>query len=257
MSMDLEESELLRRVGRLADRDSRPRDWANLTELPHERMAFVYPRLSTHEQRERSVWSIERQRWLEELAQGDGYQTSLSKEEVGAKRESETYEGWYRNGQIIVDERDLGISGTLGRRNRLGLDHLIHLVEADRVESIYTVEVSRLWRDKSLTGDRRLRSRDGSERGVDVEDALSFGRLCKEHNVILVMPHMRLNLNDRMHWRIYRTEAERAAEELEMMQYRLGGARAMKARQGFHPGGPSIPAGYTLDTDKQSPTYRS
>ena len=251
-----DELELLRRNRRIRDKDDRRLDWANLTALPHERLAFVYPRLSTHEQRDRSVWSVERQRWLEELARLDGYEAPLSREESDALRTTPGYPGWYQNGQILVDERDLGISGTLGRQRRVALDHLIDLIDTGRVESIYTVEISRLWRDKSLTGDRSLPARDSSERGIDVDDALRFGRLCKERNVILVMPHMRLNLNDRMHWRIYRTEAERAAEELEMMQYRLGGARAMKARQGLHAGGPNVPVGYLLDTDEESPTYQ-
>jgi len=251
-----DELELLRRNRRIRATDERQLDWANLTALTHERLAFVYPRLSTHEQRDRSVWSIERQRWLEELARHDGYEAPLSREEIDAIRTSSGYQGWYQNGQVLVDERDLGISGTLGRHRRGALDHLIDLVDADRVESIYTVEVSRLWRDKSLTGDQSLRAREPAERSIDVDDALRFGRLCKERNVILVMPHMRLNLNDRMHWRIYRTEAERAAEELEMMQYRLGGARAMKARQGFHAGGPNVPVGFVLDTNEESPTYQ-
>jgi hypothetical protein len=252
----IEPLDLLRTHRRLASKSAQSIDWSNLTSLRHERAAFVYPRLSTHEQRERSVWSIERQRWLEELARLDGYQAPLTKEEIELLRQQPEYPGWYQNGQILVDERDLGISGTLGRQSRTGLDHLIALVEANRVESIYTVEISRLWRDKSLTGERSLRPSSTTEHQIDVDDALRFGRLCKEQGVILVLPHMRLNLVDRMHWRIYRTEAERAAEELELMQYRLGGARTMKARQGFHPGGPNVPVGFTLDTNQDSPTYQ-
>ena len=78
--------ELLRAAGRVAKKNGAPVNWSNLTTLPHERLAFVYPRLSTHEQRERSVWSIERQRWLEELAHLDGYACPLTKEGVEALR---------------------------------------------------------------------------------------------------------------------------------------------------------------------------
>src|SRR4051794_26250668 len=106
-----ESLELLRRSGRLKEPDQGSPDWATLTDLPHQGLAFVYPRLSTHEQKERSVWSIERQRWLEELARLDGYSAPLAKEETEALRESVDYPGWYQNGQILVDERDLGISG--------------------------------------------------------------------------------------------------------------------------------------------------
>src|SRR3954447_17130984 len=111
-----DELELLRMNGRIRDKNSQSVDWTNLTTLRHHRLAFVYPRLSTHEQRDRSVWSIERQRWLEELARLDGYEAPLSREEVDAIRSSPDYPGWYQNGQVLVDERDLGISGTLGRQ---------------------------------------------------------------------------------------------------------------------------------------------
>ena len=46
--------------------------------------------------------------------------------------------------------------------------------------------------------------------------------------------------------RIYRIEAERAAEELEVMRSRLYGGQKIKARQGRYTGG-GIPPGYVLD----------
>src|SRR5205814_1952883 len=116
MNNAIDEMALLRWSGRVREKADRPRDWASLTVLPRERLAFVYPRLSTHEQRDRSIWSIERQRWLEELARLDGYAAPLSKGEVEAFRSQPGYPGWYQNGQILVDERDLGVSGTLGRQ---------------------------------------------------------------------------------------------------------------------------------------------
>src|SRR3712207_180767 len=125
MQDEASQLELLRRSGRLRDQAARSVDLASLTALPHQRLAFVYPRLSTHEQRDRSVWSVERQRWLEDLARLDGYEAPLTREEVDALRARPDYPGWYQNGQIVVDERDLGISGTLGRQSRLALHHLI------------------------------------------------------------------------------------------------------------------------------------
>jgi DNA invertase Pin-like site-specific DNA recombinase len=183
-------------------------------DLPHTRLAFIYKRLSTYEQVKKSIFSVAMQDGLKELAIEDGYPESL----------------------IVEEGRDLGLSGTLGSENRPGLAYLIELIEADRVESIYVVHISRLFRDQTLI------------------DGLSFGELCKRHRVMLVMPNVRLNLADKMHMRIYRMELERAADELEVMKLRMGGARELKARQGFYVTG-AIPVGYLVA--KSSATERS
>ncbi len=185
-----------------------------LVELPHKRKAFVYKRLSSHEQTKKSIYSIAMQDALKDLAKEDGYADDM----------------------VIVEERDLGISGTLGREQREGLAHLIMRIEADHIESIYVVHISRLFRDQTLI------------------DGLSFGELCKAHNVVLVMPNMRLNLRDKMHLRIYRMELERSADELELMNLRMGGARRLKGRQGFYASG-SVAVGFVLGRDKTNRTY--
>jgi hypothetical protein len=221
--------------GRLRPLEEQP-NMLQLVELQHKRMAFVYKRLSTHEQIKKSVFSIAMQDALEDMAVSDGYQPRLKKEEVEAIKKDPGYPKFYVNGQIVVEERDLGFSGTLGSDEREGLAHLIEKIEADVIESLYIVHISRLFRDQSLI------------------NGYKFGELCKEHNVVIVMPNMRLNLIDRMHMRIYRMELDRAAEELEIMKLRLGGAKQLKARQGFYASG-AIPIGYALDTDKDSKTY--
>ena len=184
-------------------------DWSNLVDLQNKGMAFIYQRLSTHEQLKRSVYSIKAQDALEDMAKEDGYSEE----------------------QIHVERRDLGISGTKGQDERAGLAYLISCIEQSMVESVYVVHISRLFRDQTLI------------------DAFAFGELCKKQNVIIVTPQMRLNLIDRMHMRLYRMEVERAADELELMRSRLGGALRLKARQGYYTGG-SIAPGYVLNTDK-------
>jgi hypothetical protein len=62
----------------------------DLVRLPLERNAFIYQRLSTHEQRKKSLWSLEMQDALVDQARADGYPDA----------------------QIMVEKRDLGISGT-------------------------------------------------------------------------------------------------------------------------------------------------
>jgi DNA invertase Pin-like site-specific DNA recombinase len=221
--------------GRLRKKSEAP-NVLQLVELAHKRSAFVYQRLSTHEQLKKSLYSVAMQDSLEDMAIEDGYLPALTKKDVQAVRSAIEYLGYYINGQIIVEQRDLGISGTLGSDARRGLAHLINKIETDQVESIYVVHISRLFRDQTLI------------------DGLSFGELCKKHNVVIVMPNMRLNLNDKMHMRIYRMELERAADELELMKMRMGGARQLKAKQGYYAAG-SVPVGYVVDKDKANKTY--
>lgn len=152
----------------------------DLVRLPLQRQAFVYQCLSTHEQRKKSLWSLEMPEALIEQARADGY----------------------RHEQIVVERRDLGISGTKGKEERPGLAALIQAIEADAVEAVYVVHHSRISRDQTLI------------------DGLEFGELCKQHRVLIVMPTMRLNLCDAMHMRLYRQEIERAADEIELLKLR-------------------------------------
>lgn len=196
--------------GRLRTKTAEPTSWADLVNLPNSKMAFIYQRLSTHEQMKKSIYSIKAQDALYELAKEDGYTDE----------------------QIYTENRDLGISGTKGREDRPGLAYLIELVEANKVEAVYVVHISRLYRDQTLI------------------NALALGELFKEHNVIIVTPQMRLNLRDKLHMRLYRMEIERAADELELMNSRLYGAKRLKARSGYY-AGEFLPAGYVVDERKE------
>jgi DNA invertase Pin-like site-specific DNA recombinase len=190
-----------------------PPEPGDLVRLPLVRKAFVYQRPSTHKQRKKSLWSLEMQDALAEQAKADGY----------------------REDQIIVERRDLGISGTKGREERPGLAALIQAIEADEVEAVYVVHISRISRDQTLI------------------DGLEFGELCKQHRVLIVMPTMRLNLRDSMHRRLYRHEIERAADELELLKLRLGGPKRHKALTGRFDGR-SVAPGYLVDHHAQRET---
>ncbi len=181
-------------------------------QLPCKRLAFVYQRLSTTEQKKNSRYSLERQDDLAQLAREHGYPEEL----------------------VVVERRDLGISGTKGQDEREGLAHLIQLIEQEQVESVYVIEISRISRDQTLiTG-------------------LQFGELCKQHDVIIVTPMMRFNLRDEMHMRMYRYEIDRAAEELKSIRYRMHGAKLAQAKHGYY-GGSSIPPGYVRDNQVTLP----
>lgn len=188
-------------------RPSRQEDAPSI-QLPCKRMAFVYQRLSTTEQKKNSRYSLERQDDLAQLAREHGYPEEL----------------------IVVERRDLGVSGTKGQDEREGLAYLVQLIEQDKVESVYVIEISRISRDQTLiTG-------------------LQFGELCKQHDVIIVTPMMRFNLRDEMHMRMYRYEIDRAAEELKSIRYRMQGAKSAQAKHGYY-GGSSIPPGYVRDDE--------
>ena len=98
------------------------------TKLANEKLAFIYQRLSSHEQLKRSIYSIKAQDALEDLAIEHGYRQTLSKEEIKTIKDSAHYVSWYQNGDIIVEQRDMGISGTKGREDRPGLEHLIQKI---------------------------------------------------------------------------------------------------------------------------------
>jgi DNA invertase Pin-like site-specific DNA recombinase len=152
-----------------AKRKTEPIPYNEIGRLELRRYAVVYKRLSTYEQLRTSRFSIERQHNLENIAIQDGYKPEMPPEEIIKIKEQKGYPGFYQNGQIIVIESDLGISGTKGQEDRPGLAMLIKLIEEDLVESIYIVEVARIFRDCHLI------------------TAPSFALLCKEHGVILVI----------------------------------------------------------------------
>lgn len=203
-------------------------DWATALQLSHERGAFVYQRLSSSEQVQNSIYSRLMQDSLEDLSIEDGYEWTLTPEERQAIRDAAHYPGWYQNGQIIVEQRDLGISGTKGQEDRPGLAHLRRLIEEGQVEALYVVHISRLFRDQTLI------------------NAFEFGELCKEFDVKIITPTSRLNLRLPMHMEYYRREADWSAKELEVMKSRLLDAKTRKAHLGRWVGG-NIPAGYIVD----------
>src|SRR5215216_1534670 len=123
----------------------------DLVRLPLQRQAWIYKRLSTHEQRKKSIWSLEMQDALADQARADGY----------------------RDDQLVIEDRDLGISGTKGAEHRPGLAAMIAAIERGDVEAVYTVHISRLSRDQTLI------------------DGLALGQLLKQHNVVLCLPTMR------------------------------------------------------------------
>lgn len=121
--------------------------------LPRKR-AFIYIRVSSKEQgRERKV-SIGGIAELVVLAREDGYKTRLDPDRIGKWLESikggEQVSRVIEDGEVIVDYRDAGLSGSLGKNGRPGLAHLWQRVASDDIGTIYTQGLSRLSRDEML-----------------------------------------------------------------------------------------------------------
>ena len=233
--MSLPKKQLQRRAGLMpATPPSTPRDRSS---LPKARQAWVYKRLSTHEQRKKSVWGLAMQDELERLPAEDGYPVEMSPEEAAGTRSARDYPGWYVNGRIHVEERDLGISGTKNHTERPGLAALIAAIDRGEVEAVYVLDIKRLYRDQYLI------------------DAMTFAKLCKDRNVLIVTPVLTYDLSQEIYYEMYQIEVRNAAQELKVLRFRLGGAKDLKAKRGFWDGRP-VCWGYIVDLDPESPTYQ-
>lgn len=85
-----------------------PQNAAIILELMAD--AYVYKRMSTHEQRRTNTWSLLQQDELEALARQVGYDAPLDAAAIADLKADPTYPGRYTNGRVHVEERDLGRS---------------------------------------------------------------------------------------------------------------------------------------------------
>jgi DNA invertase Pin-like site-specific DNA recombinase len=138
------------------------------TEIKVKRKAAVYKRFSTYEQVHSSRYSLVRQDALLQNAINDGYRATLTDDDIRLHKESPQYPGYYWDGDILVIDIDMGISGAKGQDKRPGLALLIEMIKADLIETIYTIDITRLFRDQHLI------------------DSPTFAKLCQEHNVIIM-----------------------------------------------------------------------
>jgi len=98
--------------------------------LSCQRMPLACKRLSTHERVKKSLYSIQMQDDPERHAQQDGYTLHLSPEEVQRMKGPTDCSGFYRNGEVGVEERELALAGTVGQHRREGRASPIQIVGA-------------------------------------------------------------------------------------------------------------------------------
>jgi DNA invertase Pin-like site-specific DNA recombinase len=207
-----------------------------LRQLPYRR-AFIYGRVSSQAQVRESEESIREVARLVMLAKKDGYKTSLKSEAVEKwldllQAGTETNKV-IEEGEVTVDCRDLGLSGSLGEDRRPGLASLWRRVETGDTGAVYLTEgMSRLSRDR----DRVL--------------GYKLLKLLKEKQCRVRTPEGVYNPAISRDWDYLAEDVEDSAEEMKKAGIRLGRRRLAKAGEGKHVGNPVCP-GYVVSIEGQ------
>ena len=208
----------------------------DLRSLPYKK-AFIYGRVSTQGQVKDSRESIREVAKLVTLAKKDGYPSSIEPVTVerwlDAIQNGENVIRTMEEGDIVIDCRDLGLSGSLGEDKRPGLNALWKRVENGEVGSVYLTEgMSRLSRDR----DRVL--------------GYKLLKLLKEQKCRIRTPDGIYNPAVPRDWDNLADDIEDSAEEMTKFRLRLGRRRAYKAAEGLHVGSPVCP-GYIVEIEGQ------
>lgn len=208
----------------------------DLRSLPHKK-AFIYGRVSTQGQVKDSRESIHEVAKLVVLAKKDGYHSGIEPDTVEKWLDSiqngEDVSRTMEDGDIAIDCRDLGLSGSLGEDKRPGLNALWKRVETGEMGTVYLTEgMSRLSRDR----DRVL--------------GYKLLRLLKEQKCRIRTPEGVYNPAVPRDWDCLADDIEDSAEEMKKMGIRLGRRRVSKASQGRHVGSPVCP-GFIVEIEGQ------
>ena len=207
------------------------------------RHAFIYGRVSKPEQIRESEQSVKEIADLVALARSDGYVVTLPQEEVYRRIEAIQKRLpaailFWEDSEIVVDCRDLGISGQLPAEKRPGLANLQRRLGTDGVGCLYLTEgMSRLSRDP----DRVL--------------SYQMLKVLKEKECRVRTPDGVWNPAIERDWEYLAEELEGAAEETKIMGRRLRRRRNNKAREGRHVGCPVV-AGFIVEIEGQRPDGR-
>ena len=199
----------------------------DLRSLPFGK-AFIYGRVSTQEQVRQSHESIMEIAKLVTIARKDGYHTGLEHQETETWLQSiqngEDVPKVSEDGDVVVNCRDLGLSGSLGEDKRPGLRDLWLGVEGEEIGTVYLTEgMSRLSRDR----DRVL--------------GYKLLKLLKEHKCRIRTPEGTYNPAIPRDWENLADDIEDSADEMKKLGIRLHRRRASKAAEGKHVGTPVCP----------------
>ena len=210
-----------------------------LRRIPVERPARIFGRLSDPRQIQESLQSMAELIDLVKLARQDGFRTEISEAEVTRRvnaiqhNDSDAIKYWI-DGQLIVDLRDLGISGRLGPDKRPALaEFMADLTKGEGSDVTGTVYLS-------SEGLSRL-TRD-QDRIVSAQ----LIKLMKEANCRVRTPFTILNPRIEADWRELREGFEDAAKESRHLQKdHFGPRKRAKALKGEHVGH-QVPPGFII-----------
>ena len=212
-------------------------DASELRRLPYKK-AFIYGRLSTPSQVRDSHESVREIARLVALSKRDGYQTKLDPDEIEkllVKMTGPILGTVQEEGAVIVDVRDLGLSGQLPFEKRGGLLNLKELVENGEVGAVYLTEgVSRLSRDQDKIIPYQLL------------------KLLKEHQCRIRTPDGIWNPAIEKDWQELEEEFEDAIDEYRVMAKRTFRRKKQKASRGEFVGEP-VPLGFIVPVLGQKP----
>jgi len=211
-----------------------------LRRIPLNRPARIFGRLSDPKQIQESLQSMAELASLVELARRDGFHTEISQEEVESRlgslqRGEPDAVRYWRDGQLIIDLRDLGISGRLGPDKRPALAELMADLSRgeapDVTGAVYlsTEGLSRLSRDQDrIVGPQLI-------------------KLMKQANCRVRTPLSILNPRIEADWRELREGFEDAARESRHLQEKHFGPKIKeKALKGEHVGN-AVPPGFIIE----------
>ncbi|MFC2032900.1 hypothetical protein ACFLUS_06105, partial [Chloroflexota bacterium] len=209
-----------------------------LRRLPYKN-ALVYGRLSSQGQVQDSHESLREIADLVTLAIKDGYLTNLTSSNIkdGLIRIQQGMQesGVWQDGQVTVDVRDLGLSGSLTVDNRPGMASLMKTIKDGRTGAVYLTEgVSRLSRDRERIS------------------AYSLLKLLTDNSCRIRTPDGIWNPGIKHDWDYLAEEFEDAIDELAMMGKRLSRRRRKKAARGEFVGGPVLPGFILPIVDKEA-----
>jgi hypothetical protein len=203
--------------------------------------AFISGRLSTPAQVKDSHESIREIADLVGLAIKDGYQTKITREEtikwLIQIQKGEDVVGFREDGQLIIDVRDLGISGSISSDGRPGLANLQRKIADGLIGAAYVTEINRFSRDKERITPYQLL------------------KLFKDHNCRVRTPEGKWNPNISRDWEYLQGEFEAGIEELGLMSKRLHRKRKNKAARGEFVGEGIMP-GFVVPIIEVEPSGR-
>src|SRR5947207_9970594 len=140
--------------------------------------------------------------------------------------------GW-REDLIILDDRDLGVSGQTLMEDREAFNDMLRRIASGKIKAVVVVNVDRLFRDKW-----------GAESG-------KFMEICCTYGVIIVTPDFVYDFRISWHIERFKRRCEEAWNYLEYHIYgRMLPAREVRGYAGYWTGR-SIPLGYIVDRQEK------